>query len=90
MSVPGRIVTLVVGGEPAEPVRSPGVRAIVDVAGVQRVIDVGLLGADVRPGDWILIHAGYALSKIDAEEAEATLALLAQLPELDVPLAETP
>jgi len=40
---------------------------------------VGLLDADgggAGPGDWVLIHVGFALSKVDEEEAEATLALL--------------
>ena len=56
--------------------------AKVDVAGVQRTINIGLLdGADggVRPGDWVLIHVGFALSKVDEEEAHATLALLREM-----------
>ena len=53
--------------------------AKVDVAGVQRTINVGLLDADgdgAQPGDWVLIHVGFALSKVDEEEAAATLRLL--------------
>jgi len=53
--------------------------AKVDVAGVQRTVNVGLLDADgagAEPGDWVLIHVGFALSKVDEEEAEATLSLL--------------
>lgn len=53
--------------------------AKVDVAGVKRTINVGLLdeGGDcARPGDWILIHVGFAISKVDEEEARATLSLL--------------
>jgi len=53
--------------------------AKVDVAGVQRNVNVGLLDADgngVAPGDWVLIHVGFALSKVDEEEALATLKLL--------------
>ena len=38
-------------------------------------MNVGLL-EDVRPDDWVLIHVGFALSKVDEEEAAATLALL--------------
>ena len=54
--------------------------AKVDVAGVRRNVNVGLLQADgVRPGDWVLIHVGFALSKVDEEEAQATLRLLQQL-----------
>jgi hydrogenase expression/formation protein HypC len=53
--------------------------ARVDVAGVQRTINVGLIDEDGRPaavGDWVLIHVGFALSRIDEEEAQATLTLL--------------
>ena len=46
-----------------------------DVVGVRRTVNVGLLD-DVEPGDWVLIHVGFALSKIDEEEAMATRRLL--------------
>jgi hydrogenase expression/formation protein HypC len=48
--------------------------ARVDVSGVTRVINIGLLEDEgLRKGDWVLIHVGFAMSKID--EAEAQLAL---------------
>ena len=53
--------------------------AKVDVAGVQRTVNIGLLDAEgdaAKPGDWVLIHVGFALSKVDEEEAAATLKLL--------------
>ena len=53
-----------------------------DVSGVKRNINVGLLteGPDaVDVGDWVLIHVGFAMSKIDEEEAKATLEFLATL-----------
>ena len=53
--------------------------AKVDVAGVRRNVNVGLLdegGDGVGPGDWVLIHVGFAISKVDEEEARATMALL--------------
>jgi hydrogenase expression/formation protein HypC len=51
--------------------------AKVDVSGVRRAINIGLLeDEDVRPGDWVLIHVGFALSKIDEEEAQAALSFL--------------
>jgi hydrogenase expression/formation protein HypC len=51
--------------------------ARVDVSGVKRAINVGLLEEEtLRPGDWILIHVGFALSKIDEEEAKAALEFL--------------
>ena len=49
--------------------------ATVDVAGVQRTVNVGLLDDAVR-GDWVLIHVGFALQKVDEAEAEATIKLL--------------
>jgi hydrogenase expression/formation protein HypC len=51
--------------------------AMVDVSGVRRAINIGLLeDENVQPGDWVLIHVGFALSKIDEEEAAAALAFL--------------
>ena len=49
--------------------------AKVDVAGVRRTINVGLLdddGEGVGPGEWVLIHVGFAISQVDEEEAMAT------------------
>jgi hydrogenase expression/formation protein HypC len=52
--------------------------ARVNVSGVRRVINVGLLSEEPPvPGEWVLIHVGFALSKIDEEEAAATLTFLA-------------
>jgi hydrogenase expression/formation protein HypC len=51
--------------------------AKVDVSGVRRVINVGLLADEkLQPGDWVLIHVGFALSKIDEAEAAAALQFL--------------
>ena len=56
--------------------------AMVSVEGVKRAVNIGLLREDsdgpldLNPGDWILIHVGFALSKVDEVEAEATLKLL--------------
>lgn len=51
--------------------------ARVDVAGVRRTINVGLLeDEDLEPGDWVLIHVGFAMSKIDEAEAAVALASL--------------
>jgi hydrogenase expression/formation protein HypC len=52
--------------------------ARVDVAGVRRTINVGLLDA-AEPGDWVLVHVGFALSKVDEQEAAETLALLREM-----------
>ena len=53
--------------------------ASVDVVGVRRTVNIGLLDAGAGPGDWVLIHVGFALSRIDEEEAAATLRLLRQM-----------
>lgn len=51
--------------------------AKVDVSGVRRNINIGLLGEDrPAPGEWILIHVGFALSKIDEQEAQDAIAFL--------------
>ena len=74
LAIPGQIV---------EMVDEANRLARVDVVGVQRNVNIGLLdnesdgGAD--PGDWVLIHVGFALSKIDEEEALATHQLLKQM-----------
>jgi hydrogenase expression/formation protein HypC len=56
--------------------------AKVDVAGVQRNVNIGLLDSDgshVAAGDWVLIHVGFAISQIDEEEAMATRRLLEEM-----------
>ncbi len=53
--------------------------ARVDVAGVRRNVNIGLLDADgdgAMPGEWVLIHVGFAISKVDEAEAIATRKLL--------------
>ncbi len=68
LGIPGEVVEL----HPDQPHL-----AKVDVSGVRRAINIGLLeGEDVRPGDWVLIHVGFALAKIDEEEAAAALSFL--------------
>jgi hydrogenase expression/formation protein HypC len=51
--------------------------ARVEVSGVTRIVNVGLLEDEpLAPGDWVLIHVGFAMSKIDEEEAALALASL--------------
>jgi hydrogenase expression/formation protein HypC len=72
-------VCLAIPGQVIEVVDDANRLAKVDVAGVQRTVNIGLLdGGDggARPGDWVLIHVGFALSKVDEEEALATRRLL--------------
>lgn len=54
--------------------------AKVDVSGVRRKVHVGLVLPDgLEIGEWVLIHVGFAISKIDEKEARATLELLQQM-----------
>ena len=70
---------LAIPGQVIEFVDEPNRLARVDVAGVVRSVNVGLLDVDgdaAQPGDWVLIHVGFALSKVDEDEAMATLRML--------------
>jgi hydrogenase expression/formation protein HypC len=56
--------------------------AKVDVSGVARIVNIGLLDDErLQPGDWVLIHVGFAMSKIDEGEAALALASLRLLGE---------
>ena len=75
---------LAIPGQVLEIVDDRNRLARVDVAGVRRTVNIGLLDGDgggdgTAVGDWVLIHVGFALSKIDEEEAHATLRLLQQM-----------
>jgi hydrogenase expression/formation protein HypC len=73
LAIPGRVIEIV--DEPRRLAR-------VDVAGVRRNVNVGLLdgeGDGVDPGDWVLIHVGFAISRVDEEEARATRELLERM-----------
>jgi hydrogenase expression/formation protein HypC len=71
LAIPGQIVEIV------DPVNR---LAKVEVAGVSRKVSIGLLEHDgVQPGDWVLIHVGFAMSKVDELEARATLRLLQEM-----------
>jgi hydrogenase expression/formation protein HypC len=78
----GRSTTmcLAIPGQVMQVVDDANRLAQVDVAGVKRTINIGLLDDDATggagPGDWVLIHVGFALSKVDEEEALATRKLL--------------
>ena len=73
---------LAIPGQVVEVVDEQNRLARVDVAGVLRNVNVSLLdgdGAGTEPGDWVLVHVGFALSKVDEDEAYATLDLLQQM-----------
>ena len=57
--------------------------AIVDLGGVRKEISLALLD-DVNIGDYVILHVGYALSKLDPDEAAKTLALFAAIDESEL------
>ena len=68
LGIPGEVIEL----HPEQPDL-----AKVDVSGVRRMINIGLLSDDPPvPGEWVLIHVGFALSKIDENEAAAAMEFL--------------
>ena len=68
LAIPGKLVEL-----PAERPQF----AIVEVAGVRRQVNIDLLSDEpLQSGDWVLIHVGFAMSKINEEEADLALASL--------------
>jgi hydrogenase expression/formation protein HypC len=75
-------ICLAIPGQIIEVVDDANRLAKVDVAGVRRNINIGLLddgGTAAGPGDWVLIHVGFAMSKIDEDEARATLGMLQRM-----------
>jgi hydrogenase expression/formation protein HypC len=73
LAIPGQVIEIS-GDQP--------LLARVEVAGVQRNVNIGLLeDGEVAPGDWLLIHVGFALSKIDEAQAQDQLRMLRALGE---------
>ena len=73
LGLPGQLVEISDDG---------GHLAVVEVSGVRRSVNIGLLLGDeggVAVGDWVLIHVGFAMAKIDEEEAASSLAFLEEL-----------
>jgi hydrogenase expression/formation protein HypC len=80
LAIPGKIVEL-------DPLN--GNQAVVDVVGVRRKIDLGLLQDEtVQLGDWVLIHVGFAMSKIGEAEAAEQMRILAVLGENEAAMQE--
>ena len=78
-----RLMCLAIPGQVQEIVDEQNRLARVEVAGVLRNVNIGLLDSEgeaaAGPGDWVLIHVGFAMSKVDEDEAQATLRLLQQM-----------
>jgi hydrogenase expression/formation protein HypC len=80
LAIPARVI---------ESSREQDSRALVEVAGVRRHIDTGLLQDDPPcVGDWVLVHVGFAMSKISEERALDQLRTLAMLGEEEAVLEE--
>ncbi len=64
LAIPGQILRLAGDGE-----------AVCDIGGIEKTVNVSLIDHPV-PGDWVIVHVGFALNRIDPGEAERTLAAL--------------
>ena len=63
-------------GVPMQVVRIEGDDALAEIDGVKREASLMLLAEEVAVGDYVIVHAGFAISKLDQEEARETLALM--------------
>ena len=80
LAIPGKIVEISSDNQDS---------ALVDVVGVRRKIDLGLLQDDKPvPGDWVLIHVGFAMSKISEQDAADQMNTLRMLGEIDGAMQE--
>jgi len=80
LAIPGKIVDLLTEDRSL---------AMVDILGVRRKVDLGLLQDDPpSTGDWVLIHVGFAMSKIGEADAQQQLRMLTDLGESDAAMDE--
>jgi hydrogenase expression/formation protein HypC len=80
LAIPGKIVELVAGQNPV---------GTVEVTGVRRKVQLGLLEDDMpKVGDWVLIHVGFAMSKISEQDAIEQMRLLRALGETEQAMEE--
>ncbi len=56
--------------------------AIAELGGVKKQISLGLMADQIHPGDWVLIHTGYAIAKVDEEKAKEMLEAISEMKEL--------
>ena len=71
LGIPGQVIQVLDDGSE---------HAWVEVSGARRRVNVALLeGEDLQAGEWVLIHVGFALAKIDEEEAQLTLSHLEEM-----------
>ncbi|MBD3893922.1 HypC/HybG/HupF family hydrogenase formation chaperone [Hydrogenophaga sp.] len=75
LAIPARLIELL-----------PNEQALVDLGGIQKEISIALV-SDVQVGDYVIVHVGHAIGTLDAEEAQQTLTLFAQIASHDDALA---
>lgn len=83
VGIPGQIVEIVDAQTDS---------ALVEICGVRRAVNIACVVSETRShaqciGEWVLVHVGFAMSRLDPREAEATLALLRELGEMDEELS---
>jgi len=66
-------------GVPSKVIRIEDSMAIIEVLGAQREISLLLLDEDVQVGDYVIVHAGFAIKKIQEDEAHENLALMKKM-----------
>ncbi|MGB8657564.1 MAG: HypC/HybG/HupF family hydrogenase formation chaperone [Candidatus Zixiibacteriota bacterium] len=69
-------------GIPVKVVEKEGSTGVAELKGVRRTISLELL-EEVNVGDWVILHAGFAIQKVDQEEAEKTLKLFEELDSIE-------
>lgn len=67
-------------GIPVKITKIDGTKAEAEIGGVKREVDLSIIGG-VKTGDYVILHAGFAIEKLDEEEAKETLQLLREISE---------
>ena len=83
LGIPGQIIEITDASQ---------LMAKVDVSGIQRAVNIACIVSEDHPaeacvGDWVLVHVGFAMSRIDEEEAQKTLEILTELGEMQEEMA---
>jgi hydrogenase expression/formation protein HypC len=85
LGIPGQIIQI------SDPVQK---LAIVDIGGVRRPVNIACIVDAAHPvedcvGDWVLVHVGFAMNRIDPDEAQLTLDLLEEMAEVHAAITPT-
>lgn len=85
LGIPGQILAIT---DPAQPL------ALVDIGGVRRPVNIACIVDEEHPtescvGDWVLVHVGFAMNRIDPEEAQLTLDMLEEMAAIQETVAAT-